>query len=341
MELGGADAFVVLKDADLKKTIDWAVFGRHWNGGQVCVSSKRMIVVDEVYDAFLDGYRKGVARLIAGDPFDPKTTLAPLSSQKAADDIKEQIRKAVSYGAKAEEVGLPVPNQGAFVQPTILTDVGEANPARYWEFFGPVSMLFRARDEDDAVRIANDSPFGLGGSVFTADEQHGFKVAKRISTGMVFVNHPTKVEADLPFGGIRRSGYGRELLGLGLKEFVNHKLIDVVDIEAHFRRHPYTAAAGAFGRCTTHPRRKLMALNEKVILVTGAAQGIGRGIALRLAADGADIALVDLKADKLEAVKRKLKRSVARRAPSPPTSASGITSMRPSTMPKRNSAASM
>ncbi|WP_407298227.1 aldehyde dehydrogenase family protein [Klebsiella quasipneumoniae] len=111
MELGGADAFVVLKDADLKKTIDWAVFGRHWNGGQVCVSSKRMIVVDEVYDAFLDGYRKGVARLIAGDPFDPKTTLAPLSSQKAADDIKEQIRKAVSYGAKAEEVGLPVPNQ--------------------------------------------------------------------------------------------------------------------------------------------------------------------------------------------------------------------------------------
>ncbi|PXY62899.1 succinate-semialdehyde dehydrogenase, partial [Enterobacter hormaechei subsp. steigerwaltii] len=217
-----------------KKTIDWAVFGRHWNGGQVCVSSKRMIVVDEVYDAFLDGYRKGVARLIAGDPFDPKTTLAPLSSQKAADDIKEQIRKAVSYGAKAEEVGLPVPNQGAFVQPTILTDVGEANPARYWEFFGPVSMLFRARDEDDAVRIANDSPFGLGGSVFTADEQHGFKVAKRISTGMVFVNHPTKVEADLPFGGIRRSGYGRELLGLGLKEFVNHKLIDVVDIEAHF-----------------------------------------------------------------------------------------------------------
>ncbi len=171
-------------------------------------------------DAFLDGYRKGVARLIAGDPFDPKTTLAPLSSQKAADDIKEQIRKAVSYGAKAEEVGLPVPNQGAFVQPTILTDVGEANPARYWEFFGPVSMLFRAGDEDDAVRIANDSPFGLGGSVFTADEQHGFKVAKRISTGMVFVNHPTKVEADLPFGGIRRSGYGRELLGLGLKEFV-------------------------------------------------------------------------------------------------------------------------
>ena len=234
MELGGADAFVVLADADMDKTIDWAVFGRHWNGGQVCVSSKRMIVVDEVYDTFLDGYRKGVAKLVMGDPSDPGTTLAPLSSQKAADDIKEQIRKGVELGAKAEEVGPTVPNKGAFVQPTFLTDLDEGNPARYWEFFGPVSMLFRAKDEDDAVRIANDSPFGLGGSVFTSDPVHGAEVAKRISTGMVFVNHPTKVEADLPFGGIRRSGYGRELLGLGLKEFVNHKLIDVVDIDAHF-----------------------------------------------------------------------------------------------------------
>ncbi|MDZ5454584.1 NAD-dependent succinate-semialdehyde dehydrogenase [Labrys sp. ZIDIC5] len=234
MELGGADAFVVLADADLEKTTKWAVFGRHWNGGQVCCSSKRLIVVDPVYVSFLERYRKGVAGLVAGDPFDPNTTLAPLSSQKAADDVKEQIREAVKLGARAEEIGPPVPNQGAFVQPTILTDVGEDNPARYWEFFGPVSLLFRAKDEADAVRIANDSPFGLGGSVFTSNPAHGFEVAKQISTGMVFVNHPTKVEADLPFGGIRRSGYGRELIGLGLKEFVNHKLIDVVDIDAHF-----------------------------------------------------------------------------------------------------------
>lgn len=234
LELGGADAFVVLADAELKKTVDWAVFGRHWNGGQVCVSSKRMIIADPVYDAFLGLYRQGVAKLVAGDPFDPRTTLAPLSSKGAAEEVKDKIREAVKHGAKAEEVGPPVPNQGAFVQPTILTDVGEDNPARYWEFFGPVSMLFRAKDENDAVRIANDSPFGLGGSVFTANPAHGAEVARRISTGMVFVNHPTKVEADLPFGGIRRSGYGRELLGLGLKEFVNHKLIDVVDIDAHF-----------------------------------------------------------------------------------------------------------
>ena len=234
MELGGADAFIVLADADLDKTTRWAVFGRHWNGGQVCVSSKRMILVDPIYDEFLARYRKGIAGLVAGDPFDPKTTLAPLSSQGAADEVKEKIRAAVQLGAKAEEVGPPVPNRGAFVQPTILTEVADDNPARHWEFFGPVSMLFRAKDEDDAVRIANDSPFGLGGSVFTANPAHGAELARRVSTGMVFVNHPTKVEADLPFGGIRRSGYGRELIGLGLKEFVNHKLIDIVDIDARF-----------------------------------------------------------------------------------------------------------
>jgi len=234
MELGGADAFVVLADADMEKTVKWAVFGRHWNGGQVCVSSKRMIVDDAVYDEFLTRYTKGVAELRMGDPFDPATTLAPLSSQKGADDLKAMIDKAVALGATATPVGPDVPNQGAFVQPTILTNIGEENPARYWEFFGPVSMLFRASDEADAVRIANDSPFGLGGSVFTSDAKHGAEVARKISTGMVFVNHPTMVKADLPFGGVRRSGYGRELLGLGIREFVNHKLIDVVDIDAPF-----------------------------------------------------------------------------------------------------------
>lgn len=234
LELGGADAFVVLADADLEKTVKWAVFGRHWNGGQVCVSAKRMIIADEIYDSFLESYAAGVAGLHAGDPFDPATTLAPLSSQGAADEIKDKIRQAVALGATATEVGPRVPNRGAFVQPTILTNVAEDNPARNWEFFGPVSMLFRAKDEDDAIRIANDSPFGLGGSVFTSDPEHGEEVARKISTGMVFVNHPTMVKADLPFGGIRHSGYGRELLGLGIKEFVNHKLIDVVDINAAF-----------------------------------------------------------------------------------------------------------
>lgn len=234
MELGGADAFVVLDDADLEKTVKWGVFGRHWNGGQVCVSSKRMIVVESVYDEYLKRYTEGVAGLKAGDPMDPETTLAPLSSQGAADEVKEKIQQAVAHGATATEVGPKVPEQGAFVQPTILTNVTPDNPAYYWEFFGPVSMILKAKDEADAIAIANDSPFGLGGSVFTSDNERGKRVAHQISTGMVFVNHPTMVKADLPFGGIRRSGYGRELLGLGLKEFVNHKLVDVVDIDAPF-----------------------------------------------------------------------------------------------------------
>ena len=234
LELGGADAFVVLADAELEKTVKWAVFGRHWNGGQVCVSSKRMIIVDAIYDKFLALYTEGVAALRAGDPADPATTLAPLSSQKAADEVREKIRQAVAHGAKAVEVGPKVPTQGAFVQPTILTELTPDNPAYYWEFFGPVSLLFRAKNEIDAVHIANDSPFGLGGSVFTADEAHGLKIAAQISTGMVFVNHPTMVKADVPFGGVRRSGYGRELTGLGIKEFVNHKVIGVADIDAGF-----------------------------------------------------------------------------------------------------------
>ncbi|WP_432460661.1 NAD-dependent succinate-semialdehyde dehydrogenase [Agarivorans sp. QJM3NY_25] len=234
LELGGADAFVVLQDAELEKTVKWAVFGRHWNGGQVCVSSKRMIIVKSVYDEFLSLYSQGVAALKAGDPMDVETTLAPLSSQAAADEVKQKIREAVAYGATATEVGPKVPEQGAFVQPTILTNLTADNPAYYWEFFGPVSMILPAKDEDDAVNIANDSPFGLGGSVFTADEKRGEQIAHRISTGMVFVNHPTMVKADLPFGGIRNSGYGRELIGLGIKEFVNHKLVNVVDIDAPF-----------------------------------------------------------------------------------------------------------
>lgn len=234
LELGGSDAFIVLEDAELEKTIDWAVFGRHWNAGQVCVSSKRMILVEAIYDKFMEGYTKGVAALKAGDPMDPNTTLAPLSSQGAADEVKQKIREAVEHGATAAEVGPKVPEQGAFVQPTILTNVTPDNPAYYWEFFGPVSMILKAKDEQEAIAIANDSPFGLGGSVFTADEQRGLAVAKQVSTGMMFVNHPTMVKADLPFGGIRRSGYGRELIDLGLKEFVNHKLINVVDINAPF-----------------------------------------------------------------------------------------------------------
>jgi succinate-semialdehyde dehydrogenase/glutarate-semialdehyde dehydrogenase len=234
LELGGADPFVVLEDADLDKTVDWAVFGRHWNAGQVCVSAKRMIVVDEVFDEFIDKYRDGVAALKAGDPLDPATTLAPLSSQGAADSLAAQVQEAVLGGAKAETPGVAVPSEGAFFQPTILTGMDPKNPAYYQEFFGPVSIVIRVRDEAEAIEVANDSTFGLGGSVFTRDTERGVRVAKQIDTGMVYVNHPTMVKADIPFGGVKHSGYGHELTNLGIQEFINKKVIDVVDIDAAF-----------------------------------------------------------------------------------------------------------
>ncbi|WP_282338900.1 NAD-dependent succinate-semialdehyde dehydrogenase [Pseudomonas sp. PS02288] len=234
MELGGADAFIVLDDADLDKAVKWAVFGRHWNAGQVCCSSKRIILLESIYDAFLDKYHAGVAALKAGDPMDAQTSLAPLSSQGAADDVRRQVERAVAHGATASVIGAEVPAQGAFVRPVMLTGLTPENPAYYEEFFGPVSLIFKARDEAEAIAIANDSPFGLGGSVFTRDIQRGKAVARQISTGMVYINHPTAVKADLPFGGVRRSGYGRELIGLGLKEFVNHKLIGVTNIDGGF-----------------------------------------------------------------------------------------------------------
>jgi succinate-semialdehyde dehydrogenase/glutarate-semialdehyde dehydrogenase len=234
LELGGSDAFVVLEDADMDKTVEWAVFGRHWNAGQVCVSSKRMIVVDEVFDEFLEKYRAGVAALKAGDPMDPKTTLAPLSSQGAADKLTAQVEEAVAAGAKAETLGDPVPSTGAFFQPTILTGMDSKNPSYYEEFFGPVSIVIRVKDEAEAIAVANDSAFGLGGSVFTKDTKRGEKVARKIDTGMVYVNHPTMVKADIPFGGIKHSGYGHELTNLGIQEFINKKVVDVVDINAAF-----------------------------------------------------------------------------------------------------------
>lgn len=232
MELGGSDALVVLADADLDKAVEWAFWGRMNNGGQCCVASKRIIVVDAVADEFLKKFKAAMNKLVPGDPFDPTTTLPPMSSQPAADLLNEQVKEAVEHGANFVQLGDRVPKDGAFVQPGILTEIGTDNPIYYQELFGPVAMFFRAQDEDEAVRIANDSHFGLGGSIFTRDTKHGVELAKRIDTGMVFVNHPTWTKADLPFGGVKRSGYGHELSPLGIQQFVNKKLINVVPIDA-------------------------------------------------------------------------------------------------------------
>ncbi len=232
LELGGSDPFIALADCDLDKTVEWALHGRVFNGGQCCVASKRIIVVDEIADEFLAKFQVAMSQLKSGDPFDPTTTLAPMSSQHAADELYAQINAAVEAGAKAIVCGEPVPTTGAFVQPTILTDIAPENPAYYQEFFGPVALFFRVKDEDEAVRLANDSRFGLGGSVFTSDVARGIEIAKRIDTGMVNINHPARLKADLPFGGVKISGYGHELAHLGIEEFINKKLINVVPIDA-------------------------------------------------------------------------------------------------------------
>jgi succinate-semialdehyde dehydrogenase/glutarate-semialdehyde dehydrogenase len=232
LELGGSDAFIALADCDLDKTVEWALHGRVFNGGQCCVASKRIVVVDEIADEFLAKFQVAMSELKAGDPFDASTTLAPMCSQKAADDLYAQINAAVEAGAKAIPCGESVPTKGAFVQPAILTDITPDNPAYYEEFFGPVALFFRVKDEDEAVRLANDSRFGLGGSVFTSDVARGIEIAKRIETGMVNINHPARLKADLPFGGVKISGYGHELAHLGIEEFINKKLINVVPIDA-------------------------------------------------------------------------------------------------------------
>lgn len=234
LELGGSDPFVVLDDVDIEKVAKWAVTARHWNAGQVCVNSKRFVVVDSVYDKFLAAFRTEVNKLVPGDPTDPKTTLAPLAQQSAADEMKEQIKKAVKAGASIEEAAFEVPSQGAFLKPVILENLQPDNEARQQEFFGPVSLFLRAKDEAEAIQIANETGYGLGASVWSQDEERAYRAALKIEAGMVSVNHPVTPYADTPFGGVKRSGVGRELGELGLKEFVNIKIVNRNSVDAAF-----------------------------------------------------------------------------------------------------------
>jgi succinate-semialdehyde dehydrogenase/glutarate-semialdehyde dehydrogenase len=227
MELGGSDAFVVLDDADLELTVAMAVLGRFGNSGQTCIASKRFIVVESMLDEFLPRFIAGAKLLKLGNPFDESVTLGPLASDAALQLILRQIKEATSNGAQILLGGRRAGEDGAFLEPTILTNVTRDNPAYKQEFFGPVALVFPAKDEEEAIAIANDSPFGLGGSVYTSDIERGKRVASRIESGMVFINYPYISAPELPFGGIKRSGYGKELSSLGLEEFVNRKLIFV------------------------------------------------------------------------------------------------------------------
>ncbi|MBT1167064.1 NAD-dependent succinate-semialdehyde dehydrogenase [Bifidobacterium simiarum] len=224
LELGGMDAFIVLEDADIQSAAEWAVRGRNRNAGQVCVSSKRFIVVDAVYDEFVKRYRAEAAKLVPGDPSDPKTTLAPLSSATAKKQVEQQVADIVAQGASVEYL-VDVPKEGNFYPSALLTNIPEGSEATRTEIFGPVAQLYRAKDEADAIRIANDCPYGLGGSVFTSDIHHAQEIARQLDTGMVTINRASASGPDIPFGGVKNSGYGHELIDLGLKEFLNQKVV--------------------------------------------------------------------------------------------------------------------
>ena len=226
LELGGSDPFIVLASDDLDATVEAAVEGRLENTGQACNAAKRFIVVDELYDEFLDKFREKLTAVQPGDPSASETSMGPLSSSRATERLEEQVKRAVDQGAKLVAGG---EHDGNFFRTTILADIPEDNPARYEEFFGPVAQVYRVKDEEEAVRLANDTPYGLGSYVMTSDNDQALRVADRIDAGMVFVNGVGAEGAELPFGGVKRSGYGRELGRYGVDKFVNKKLIRIVN----------------------------------------------------------------------------------------------------------------
>jgi succinate-semialdehyde dehydrogenase/glutarate-semialdehyde dehydrogenase len=225
LELGGSDPLVVLDGDHLDRTVEAAMVGRMHNMGQVCTSAKRMIVLADVYDGFVASLAERMGSLEPGDPADEATDVAPLSSERAAEQLLEQVRDALDKGATAVVGGGRIDRPGAFFQPTVLTGVTPEMRAYGEELFGPVAVVYRVADDAEAVALANDSVYGLGGSVFGSDIERARAVADQLETGMVWINHPTASEPHLPFGGVKRSGYGRELSHIGAKELANRKLV--------------------------------------------------------------------------------------------------------------------
>lgn len=227
-EMGGSDPLIVLEDAPLESTLDSALFGRMFNTGQCCVGAKRIIVVGQVRGkVFLEGFVNRMATFNAGDPMSPATTLAPLSSEKALNLLLDQIDQAQKGGAKIILGGNRIDRPGFFLAPTVLTDIQANNPIYTQELFGPVAGFYVVDSEEKAIELANATPFGLGASIFTADIERGRTVATKIESGMVFINQPVWTSPELPFGGIKNSGFGRELSERGFYEFINEKLINV------------------------------------------------------------------------------------------------------------------
>lgn len=226
LELGGSDAYLILDDADLEQAASVCTKSRLLNTGQSCIGAKRFIVLESVYDEFLQRFKQKMAAAIMGDPMDEKTDIGPMARADLRDELHEQVVKSIKKGAKCILGGQVPERKGAFYPPTILVDIQPNMPAYEEELFGPVAAVFKVKDEAEAIRIANDSKFGLGAAVFTKNLKRGERIAAHdLEAGSCFVNGLVKSDPRLPFGGIKASGYGRELSHLGIREFTNIKTV--------------------------------------------------------------------------------------------------------------------
>ena len=225
MELGGSDPFVVLEDANIDEAVKTAVSARIINNGQSCIAAKRFIVVEKIYEQFEKKFVDAMTKVKVGDPMNKETELGPIAREDLLNELDEQVKQSVAKGATVLCGGKKIRREGYFYEPTILSNVLPGSPAYDDEIFGPVASLIKAKDEEDAIRIANDSPFGLGASLWTSSKEKAKEIACKIESGSVFINGMVKSDPRLPFGGIKNSGYGRELSHYGIKEFVNIKTV--------------------------------------------------------------------------------------------------------------------
>jgi succinate-semialdehyde dehydrogenase/glutarate-semialdehyde dehydrogenase len=229
LELGGSDPFVVMPSADFEAAVRTAVRARTINNGQSCIAAKRFIVAEPIADEFERRFVQGFEALRVGDPMDPATDVGPLANESQVNTIAAQVERSVAAGARLLTGGRRLAQPGYYYAPTVLTNVTADSPAYYDEVFGPVATIFRARNLDDAIRLANDSPFGLGASAWTTDPAERSRFVSELESGMVFINGMVASDPRLPFGGVKQSGYGRELALVGIREFVNMKAVWIQD----------------------------------------------------------------------------------------------------------------
>jgi succinate-semialdehyde dehydrogenase/glutarate-semialdehyde dehydrogenase len=229
MELGGSDPFIVMPSADLEQAVSTAVTARMINNGQSCIAAKRFIVHEKIYDDFLKRFVAGVSAIRVGDPIDEKTQLGPLATEAIRDGLDKQVKASVAAGARLLTGGKKLEGDGYFYAPTVLTDIPPNAPAAKEELFGPAASVFKAKDLADAIRIANGTSFGLGASAWTRDAAEQDRFVSEIESGLLFINGMVVSDPRLPFGGVKNSGFGRELGEFGIREFVNIKSVRVLD----------------------------------------------------------------------------------------------------------------